>query len=212
MSSAHWFRQSLLQLASDEGENRRLAIKNIGQRSNELDREAKLRVAERLTALRGRILEEMDAQNRLVRDAEDEATLLVMQLLEAQDLPAALRAHRDEVDDVFLMVVARLQSVAARRDEARAERLRSLLQAALDMVEENLPPAERLMNRLLRTETGEEANDVLEAHRALLNDNFLTLFDEYLTELERRKQDPALLEHLRQVRGQVQAKITILRA
>jgi len=168
--------------------------------------------AERLTALRGRILEEMDAQNRLVRDAEDEATLLVMQLLEAQDLPAALRAHRDEVDDVFLMVVARLQSVAARRDEARAERLRSLLQAALDMVEENLPPAERLMNRLLRTETGEEANDVLEAHRALLNDNFLTLFDEYLTELERRKQDPALLEHLRQVRGQVQAKITILRA
>jgi 5-methylcytosine-specific restriction endonuclease McrA len=51
MSSAHWFRQSLLQLASDEGENRRLAIKNIGQRSNELDREAKLRVAERLTAL-----------------------------------------------------------------------------------------------------------------------------------------------------------------
>ena len=168
--------------------------------------------AQALTSLRQRILDELDAQNRLVREAEDQASLLVMQLLEAQDLRATIREHRDEVDDVFLMVLARLHAAAARRDEARAAKLAAILDAALEMIEENLPPAERLMNRLLRTETVEEASRVLEESRGLLNDDFLALFDEYVTELERRGQDAALIEHLRQVRGQIQAKITILRA
>lgn len=169
------------------------------------------KTAEALTALRQRILDELDAQNRLVREAEDEASLLVMQLLEAQDVKAAVREHRDEVDDVFLMVVARLQAAAARRDEARAARLGAILDAALEVIEENLPPAERLMNRLLRTDSLEESNRVLEESRGLLNDGFLTLFDGYVAELERRGQDSALLDHLRQVRGQIQAKMTILR-
>lgn len=169
------------------------------------------KTAEALTALRQRILDELDAQNRLVREAEDEASLLVMQLLEAQDVKAAVREHRDEIDDVFLMVVARLQAAAARRDEARAARLGAILDAALEVIEENLPPAERLMNRLLRTDTLEESNRVLEESRGLLNDGFLTLFDGYVAELERRGQDSALLDHLRQVRGQIQAKMTILR-
>ena len=169
-------------------------------------------VAEALTGLRGRILEELDAQNRMVREAEDEASLLVMQLLEAQDLRTAIREHRDEIDDVFLMVTARLQATAARKDEARAARLGALLEAALEMIEENLPPAERLMNRLLRTSGVEEADRILEESRGLLNDEFLTLYDEYVAELERRGQDADLLDHLRQVRGRIQAKITILRA
>lgn len=168
--------------------------------------------AEALTALRQRILEELDAQDRLVREAEDQASLLVMQLLEAQDLKAAVREHREEIDDVFLMVVARLQAAAARKDEARAARFAALLEAALETIEENLPPAERLMNRLLRTETLEEADRILEESRGLLNDDFLKLYDEYVAELQRRGQDADLLEHLRQVRGQIQAKITILRA
>lgn len=168
--------------------------------------------ADALTALRERILDELDAQNRLMRDAEDQASLLVMGLLEAQDLTAAIREHRDEINDVFLMVLARLQAAAARKDEARAARLAAILDATLEVIEEDLPPAERLMNRLLRTDTAEEANAVLEEHRGLLNGEFLALFDQYLAELQRRGQDAALLEHLRQVHGQIQAKITILRA
>jgi hypothetical protein len=168
--------------------------------------------AEALTGLRQSILDELDAQNRLVREAEDQASLLVMQLLEAQDLKAAVREHRDEIDDVFLMVIARLQAAAARKDQARAAKLAAILGATLEMLEENLPPEGRLMNRLLRTATADEAGKVLEEHRGLLNDAFLVRFDEYLAELERRGEDAALLEHLRQVRGQIQSKITILRA
>jgi hypothetical protein len=167
--------------------------------------------AEALTALRQRILDELDAQNRMVREAEDEASLLVMQLLEAEDLRAAIREHRDEIDDVFLMVVARLQAAAARKDEARAAKLGAILEAALEMIEENLPPAERLMNRLLRTSTLDQADTILEESRGLLNDAFLALFDEYVAELERRGQDAPLLDYLRQMRGRIQAKVTILR-
>lgn len=169
--------------------------------------------AEALTALRQRILDELDAQNRLVRDAEDQASLLVMQLLEAPDVHAAVREHRDEIDDVFLMVLARLQAAAARRqDEARTARLTALLDATLEMLEEHLPPEERLLNRLLRTSTLDEANALLEEQRGLLNETFLARFDEYLAELEQHGEDSALLEHLRQVRAQAQAKMTILRA
>jgi len=136
-----------------------------------------------------------------------------MQLLEAPDVHAAVREHRDEIDDVFLMVLARLQAAAARRqDEARTARLTALLDATLEMLEEHLPPEERLLNRLLRTSTLDEANALLEEQRGLLNETFLAHFDEYLADLEQHGEDSALLEHLRQVRAQAQAKMTILRA
>ncbi len=168
--------------------------------------------AQKLTELRQRILDEMDAQDKLVRDAEDKASLLIMELSEAQDLEAAVRAHVHEINEITISLLARYQATArARNDEARAQKLGTILETVLNVLEENLPPDARLINKLLRAKYPDGTDAVLEAHRGLLNDTFLATFDKYLARLEQSK-DEVLVAHLREVRSQIVAKMSILRA
>lgn len=168
--------------------------------------------AEQLQALRQRILDEIDAQNKMVREAEDEASLLIMQLAEEQDLEATLREHRAELNDIFFSVLSRYEATArARNNTARAEKLGHILETAINVLEEQLPPAMRLMNKLLRAEHPDGTNAVLEEHRGMLNDEFVETLDKYVASLEQRNnQDFA--DHLKQVRAQIIAKMTIQRA
>ena len=167
--------------------------------------------ANNLTDLRKRILDEIDAQNKMVREAEDQASLLIMQISEAEDLEAAVREHQDEMGQVFLSVLVRYQATAkAHGDDARADKLGKILEMALAVFEERLPPDLRLVNRLLRADYPEETSAVLEEHRGLLDDDLLKSYDQYVSNLERDQQDE-LAEKLKQVREQIVAKMTVLR-
>ena len=167
--------------------------------------------AKALTQLRQRVLDQLDALNRLVREAEDRASLLIMELSEAEDLEQAVREHVDEIDDVCIVVLGRLQAAARAQDhEERAEKLNAIMNTVVDVFEERLPPDVRLINGLLRAEYPDGTNEVLEEHRGLLDDAFLETFDDYVSDLEER--DQQAVEHLTKVREQVVAKMTILRA
>lgn len=167
--------------------------------------------AEALTELRQRVLDQLDALNRVVREAEDRASLLIMKLSEAEGLEQAVREHLDEIDDVCIVVLGRLQAAArAQDDEERAEKLGAIMTAVVDVFEERLPPDLRLINGLLRAEYPDSTNEMLEEHRGLLDDAFLKTFDDYVSNLGDRDQES--VEHLTKVREQIVAKITILRA
>lgn len=167
--------------------------------------------ADALTDLRKRINEALDQQNALLREAEDRANLLIMDLLDAERLDEAVRAHKDELDDLFLTLVHRYETAARQRgDERRAERMANLREAALNVIEEDLPPDSRLINRLARAEYPDATSKVLEEHRGLLNDAFLKRYDETVAALESRHAD--LAAHLKEVRGQIVAKMMIQRA
>ncbi|MFH1086627.1 MAG: CpXC domain-containing protein [Chloroflexota bacterium] len=169
--------------------------------------------ADKLTDLRRRILEELDALERAVRAAEDESSLLIMTLSEAEDLPAAVRDNVDRLDDLFFAVLSRYMATAqAQKNEKRMKKLQTIMDTAIDAIEEQLPPEVRLVNRLARAEYPDGTNAVLEAHRGLLNENLLKTMDAYAQSLEGERGDPALAAHLKQVRAQIQAKMTILRA
>ena len=162
--------------------------------------------------LRRRILDEIDRQNRMAREAQDKASLLIMTLSEAQDVEAAVREHIDEIDEVFIAVLVRYREAArSQSDTARADKLEAILQAVTDVLEEGLAPDVRLINRLLRAEHPEGTNEVLEAHRGLLNDALLKTYDDFLADVEKRG-DAQAVEHLKKTRQQIVAKITILRA
>ncbi len=170
---------------------------------------------ERLSSLRQRILDEIDAQNRMVQDAEDQAGLLMMQMLEvdADNLREALREHKDEIDGVFISVLSRYQQAAARRnDTARAGKLEAILHAALGVMEEGLPPEARLVNQLARASYPEETSTLLEESRGLLSDEFLQSLDRLIEGLAESDRDAEVASHLRQVREQAAAKMTVLRA
>ena len=168
--------------------------------------------AQKLTELRQKILDELDEQDRRIREAQDSASLLIMELSEAQDLEAAVRQHNEEINEILISLLVRYQETAkARGDTARAEKLGKILDTVINVLEEKLPPNERLINKLLRSEYPEGTNAVLEAYRGLLNDAFLATYDQYIADLERAK-DVELAEHLKAVRGQIVAKMAILRA
>lgn len=168
--------------------------------------------AEKLGRLRQRLLELLDRQSQQLREAEDEASLLIMEMLEAEDLQAAVQEHAEELDEVFFLVLMRLQQTAAQRNNTRrAERLMALLDAAREIREQKLPPELRLVSRLLRADYPDESNRVLEDSRGLLNDELLALYDRYVEQVAETAGEE-VRQRLQQIREQIVAKMTVLRS
>ncbi|MHB1357831.1 MAG: CpXC domain-containing protein [Anaerolineae bacterium] len=168
--------------------------------------------AEKLTALRERILEEIDTQENMMRSVEDQAVLFIMDLCEAQDLKAMLLENRKRLNDLTLNMVARYRAVAqASGNTSRAEKLQLILDQALDTLESDLPPDARLINRLMRAEHPEGTNRILEENRGMLNEALLATVDKYIENL-RRTNKTKLADHLQNIRAQMAVKQMILRA
>jgi hypothetical protein len=167
--------------------------------------------ADKLRDLRKRLLDEIDAQNARIQRAQDRAVLLLMRLLEAEDPAAAVRENRDKIDEMLINVLSRYQMAAHEEgDEEQLAKLEAVFNAILEMLEEDLPPVERLINRLLRADYPDETSEILNQHRGLLNRELLDRIDQSLEQFGDEEQD--LATRLRQIRGQIEAKITILRA
>ncbi len=164
--------------------------------------------AQALTGLRSRINEGLDQQVEMLRAIEDRAVLLIMELSEADDPEAAAREHKDELNDVLIAVLTRYMS-AAEEGSKRYERLQRVREAIINVLEEDLPPEVRLINRLARAEYPDGTNAILEQNRRILSDAFLKEFDR-LTETARS--DAELTRHMQDVRGQISAKMLIQRA
>jgi hypothetical protein len=187
-------------------------FQNLTARIEAADAGGQADLARELTELRGRILEEIDALNRRAQETQDRATLLLFELLEAPDQAAAVRAKAGQIDEYLLGTLVRVREAAERNKDAdRVARLSHLLETITDVLEENLPPETRLINKLLRADYPDGTNRVLEQSRGMLTDEFMKTFDEQLAELEETN-EADLVEHLKQVRGQIVAKRTILRA
>ncbi|MGI6376056.1 MAG: CpXC domain-containing protein [Anaerolineae bacterium] len=166
---------------------------------------------QRLTELREQLLQELDAIRNASQQAQDEAALLIMQLLEADDLAAIAAEHLREYDEAFFVVLQRyLRAAQQKGDTRRVERLQALMEAVRDAMESQLPPSLQLITRLARTKTPAESNAVLEAQRALLDDAFLQQFDAYLDSVKEHLAGEELAR-LQQIREQAQAKMAIQR-
>ncbi|MCE5258158.1 MAG: CpXC domain-containing protein [Chloroflexi bacterium] len=168
--------------------------------------------AEELTALRDKILDELDSQETMLRSVEDQAVLFIMDLMEAPDLGAALRENRQGINEIVLSTAARLRAVAQSSGrEARAKQLQTIVEKSLDILENDLPPEAKLINQLMRADYPEATNRILEEHRAMLTDGFVALVDKYIESLNGSDRGK-LAEHLQQVRDQITAKRLILRS
>lgn len=170
--------------------------------------------AERLTELRQRILDAVEQQRQAIQEMEDEAQLLVAELLGEDDVAQAVRARQDELNDIVLTAALRLRQAAERKgNEQRGAKLDALVTAILETMEEALPPKQRLINQLFRAETAEETGRILEANRGLLDDDLVEGIEAYIDELNQNRDERAreLADHLTDVLKQIEAKRTIQR-
>ncbi len=141
--------------------------------------------AERLTALRSRLLEEIDAQDRALQAAQQQDLQLIDEILASPDRKAAVQQNLPRMDTLFLNTLA--AAIQAARHEGnieRSARLDELQRSILSLLAEAMPPEIRLVNRLLALASPGDRQALLAESATLVNDNLLALVHALTEEMQ----------------------------
>jgi len=142
--------------------------------------------AQRLRAIREKILEitqELDAQIRMETQAR---ARLLSEIMRSQDPRGTIRAHVDEIDDVFMSV---LRASIAQNDQEHPEvaaRLLDIRNLIVEVMEESAPPELRFITRLLDADYPDETRKMLADNRALVTPQVLGMMEALAGELGSR--------------------------
>jgi len=142
--------------------------------------------AQRLRAIREKILEitqELDAQIRMETQAR---ARLLSEIMRSQDPRGTIRAHVDEIDDVFMSV---LRASIAQNDQEHPEvaaRLLDIRNLIVEVMEESAPPELRFITRLLDAAYPDETRKMLADNRALVTPQVLGMMEALAGELGSR--------------------------
>jgi|YNPNPStandDraft_1061719.scaffolds.fasta_scaffold13816_2 hypothetical protein len=145
---------------------------------------------ERLTRLRSRLVKMTEQMDEAARASMQEATTLLQELLAAPEPRSAVREHADEIDDIFMAVLAANMQEAERRNaRAALERMSVIYDEIMAMYEENLPPEMQLINDLLQTSYPEGTRRMLQERRQEITPDVLELMDELADNMAQRGTD-----------------------
>lgn len=141
---------------------------------------------QRLKAIREKILEitqELDAQVRVETQAR---ARLLSEILQSPEPKSTVRAHIDEIDDVFMSVLG--ASIAQNEQERPdvATRLLSVRNLIVEVLEENAPPELRFITRLLDADYPDETRRMLSENRSLVTPQVLGMMEALAGELQSR--------------------------
>ncbi|MGC9398351.1 MAG: CpXC domain-containing protein [Anaerolineae bacterium] len=153
---------------------------------------------ERLTALRGQIL---DLREELQKSSEAllmERAQLLRKLLETEEPLKMARSHLSELDEAFSYVFqSHMQRARERGDRGYLSELEALTDVLDQLFEQSMPPQVALVRRLLMTSSDEEVTKMLEANRQIVTESFL----EFLTAVEESMQEEGETEVIERLRG-----------
>jgi hypothetical protein len=142
-----------------------------------------------------------------LQQATDEAAQFLQEILDSDDPEEALLANLDQVDELFLSVLAReMEATEKTGQQDRAERLQRLSGALLAIIEESQPPQIRLINQLLSSDYPQGTQALLEENREQMNDQLLEIMDLVHNDLVQNGRKK-LAERLVQIRAQAAALV-----
>ncbi len=164
--------------------------------------------AESLRDLRTELLELVEQLDREAQAMQRAKMDLLQEALGSSDPAQLLRERKDEVDVLFLSVLAAvMHSAEDEGEEEQVQRLRAVNDAALAVLQEDLPPELRLVNDLLAAEYPQETQKLLQERRTEWNSELpalLTKLAEDLDAQERRQ----TAQRLRELREQVESLLS----
>jgi hypothetical protein len=137
-----------------------------------------------------------------------QAQEVLAQVLQAEDLNAALRQNAEFIDEMFLsLLVANIQQAQKNNSKGAVRRLQAVYDATMELLQEGLPPELQLINRLLGVATDKPAlNAMLEENRPALTPDFVEAMRSMEAEM-RATGRPELADRVKQVRAQVALKM-----
>jgi hypothetical protein len=138
----------------------------------------------RLISLRKEVQEIRDQVDVMAMAVLDARARLLRDVMVADDPQEKLRRHLPEIDDTFLGVLStNIQRAASEGRQDLVDQLRSIGDMAIAILNENVPPEIRLMNRLVAAENDERLDQLLEAERERLDQDFLELVERAVQDL-----------------------------
>lgn len=159
---------------------------------------------DRLTQLRSHLLELTEQLDKVAQEGIQEAVELLNEIIGSGSPRATLRAHVDEIDDLFMQVLsANLQEAERKGDKELVSRLQMVNEEIMNLVVESLPAPVRLINELLATKTPEEARAMLQARRSEITPEVTDLMGRMADEISDRGEEAAeTVKRLREIRAQ----------
>jgi hypothetical protein len=156
-----------------------------------------------LIAIRERIVEMGEQRNQSQQAAMQQVQTVLQEILQAPDTDAALLENADQINDMFLALLAsNIQQAQQSRAAFAVQRLRVIYEKAVAIVEERMPPELRLLNRLISAPDEGTLRGLLQENRSELSQEFV----DTLKSLEERfngEGNSALASRVRSIRGQV---------
>jgi hypothetical protein len=157
---------------------------------------------DRLTKLRERLLKITQDVDEVTRAAYREASDLLNDIMQAPEPRSAVREHLDEINDVFMSVLAMNLQEAERRQAREAQaRLQMIWEEIMQVMEEGMPPEVRLINALLRAPYPDETRKLLKERQAQITPELLSVMDRLAEDLTER-QDAESAKRLRDIKAQ----------
>jgi hypothetical protein len=163
--------------------------------------------AKELAELRSKILDLVDELDRESKEAIERANTLLRQILDSEDMLAAAEENLEQIDGMVLpLLELNIRASREAGQEGMAEKLQTLQEHIVSLLEARMPPEMRLINRLLSAEELEERQELLQEEAELVDDRFLQLLKLVSQDLRRQGHQKAA-EHLEESVKQVEAML-----
>jgi len=175
--------------------------------SQQIDAATDVEVRSELMELRTFLLEiqeqAQEQQKQAQAEMAEEAQAVLQAVLQATDSAAALREHSEEIDEVFLaLLAANIQAAERSGASAAMRRLTQIYQQALAIAQDKLPPAMRLLNQVLMAADDASARQLLRENRELLTPEFVENM-KVLAQDMREGGRTDLADRMKSLRGQI---------
>ena len=162
---------------------------------------------ETLKELREKILDltaRIDAQ---IQQATEKAAQFLRQVMESDDMEAAIRANVEQVDDLFLSVLASNLAAAEKTDRTEEmDKLSQISDIIMKLIQESQPPEVFFINDLLGAEYPEGTQNLLEENREMVTPALLEFMNIVGEDMIERDQSE-IAERLALIAGQAAAMV-----
>ncbi|MCA9922283.1 MAG: hypothetical protein KC421_07920 [Anaerolineales bacterium] len=163
--------------------------------------------AVQLTNLRDDLLELQNTLREQSRQVINAAMQTLQAVLEAPDKEAALAAHADKIDDAFMYVLqAQVASAQEQGDNALVQALVEIQSLIMAQIEQQMPPHIQFLNQLVRAESLEQQQQMLDENEHLLSPDMLTMMDQVI-EQAGKSGDAGLNGRLQDIKKMLQARM-----
>lgn len=159
-----------------------------------------------LTDVRDHLLQLTEAVDAHTQNTLQASANVLQTILDAPDIPAAIRASANQIDDTFMAILtSNIQNAEQTGNLILAGRLKEVFDVVMNMLQENAPPPIRFINDMMRQPNIEDARAMLVQRAHEFGQELLDVMDVLLEQLGERGENPtvARLRELRRSAEQV---------